>query len=183
MAGLFALALVLGACNGDDDGDSGRALTVEELVGKWLLRQVDAKGNVDVNFEFFGIDTSFNLDTTAVYTGSEYYAEFRADSTYTFNMPDDEEFVGGGLGDFGDLGDVFGGLEKVASDGGSELETGKWKLSGTTLTTISSEDDTLVQTATLVGSNLVLQYAVDTAASDTGYSFSVDANVKATLQK
>jgi hypothetical protein len=181
MAGLFGLALVLAACNGDDDdGDSGRALTAEELVGKWLLRQVDAKGNIDVNFEIFEIDTTINLDTTAVYTGTEYYAEFRADSTYTFNMPDDEEFVDGGLGNFED---IFGGLEKAASDGGSEMETGKWSLSGTSLTTISSEDDTLVQTATLVGSNLVLQYAVDTAASDTGYSFSVDANVKATFEK
>jgi hypothetical protein len=180
MAGLFGLALVLGACNGDDDGDSGRALTAEELVGKWLLRQVDAKGRIEADVEFFQIDTVINIDTTAVYTGGEYYAEFRADSTYTFNMPEEEEFVDGGFGDFGD---IFGGFEKVAADGGSEMETGTWSLSGTSLTTISSEDDTLVQTATLVGSNLVLQYAVDTAASDTGYSFAADFNVKATFEK
>ncbi len=171
LLGLVTAGLLLAACN-DDDDDGGRAATAAEIQGKWYLRQMDADGSAIIKSAL--LDTTLKLDTTATYAGTEYYAHFKSDSTYEFRQPDFDPT----------------GLSKLLPGGGSDsatMETGKWRLSGTTLTTISSEGDSLDVKATLSAGALVMQYAIDTAFTDTTefgpVTLDLDTDLKATFRK
>src|SRR4051794_31182631 len=89
LMGLVAgLGLMMMACN----SSSGVAAVASgDLIGKWLLNKEVTHGTVHEKGSYAGhaIDTTFHMDKDTTYTGGTYFMEFKSDSTYNSNMPDD----------------------------------------------------------------------------------------------
>lgn len=152
LLGVMAAGLLLGACGEEDSGDSARLPTQAEIVGKWYLRRAQTKGKADVTSEFLG-DSTIWIDEDSAFAGTEYYAQFGADSTFEIFQPNPN---------LSGLRSTFPGVP-VPVDTPSRQE-GRYRLDGRSLITVSG-DDTLRWTATLEGSTLVLESAIDTAVS------------------
>ena len=159
-----AMGLLLGACN--SGGDSTSPVAAADLIGNWFYRSSETKGSIRSQFTVGGktYDTTTVIDTSETYTGNEYYIEFKSDSSYTANSPDV-------------------GPEAEKSTAAADLETGTWSVSGSTLTTISSDKDTAKVNIAISGNTLNGTMAIDTTSAEGGFSMTTHVTVKISLAK
>ncbi|MDB5105177.1 MAG: hypothetical protein JWP91_2866 [Fibrobacteres bacterium] len=162
--GLIGFSLVLGlflaAC---DSGDSTAPVGSGDLVGKWFYRKGVTQGTIHATGTFAGVkyDSTTVIDTTETWTDNTYFIEFKSDNSYTANSPED----------------IGGGSPKISSVAG--METGTWSVSGSTLTTISSEKDTTKLNVAVSGNNLTGSIVFDSTQTENG--FTITSHVTATL--
>ncbi|MDB5050027.1 MAG: hypothetical protein JWO30_3098 [Fibrobacteres bacterium] len=168
--GLIGLAVVMGlflaACN--SGGGSTAPIASGDLIGKWFYRKAVTKGTIKTSFTIGTqkYDTTEVLDTTATYTGSVNYIEFKSDNTYNSNRPDNP------------------GIGAPKASAVAALENGTWTTSGSTLTLVSSANvTTKIDQVAVSGNDLTGTLNVDTTATSGGFSYSAKLAINLTLSK
>lgn len=148
---LAGFGLMLAACN--SGGGGATAVSEADLTGKWILNESTSKGSISIKDAKGKVLISTNFDTTITYPGVAYYLDLKADHNYTANYPN--------------LG--FGKVAAVAP-----VETGTWSVSGNTLTTITTDRDTVKTQATVSGKSGTFLMKYYESESDDEGSFVTD---------
>jgi hypothetical protein len=153
---LLLPALVCVAWNCSNSPTSGRAPTVEELAGTWIVTQ----GSQHTTYVYKGIIFGDTLDSSATRDSTFYYSDssrtyiFHADSTYRAR------------------GAMPGSILPLA-------DTGNWLLAGSSLTLYSNSGDTTSGTVGISGS--MLSFTTVTSGALVGGAFSMAYTVITTI--
>ncbi|MBN2036375.1 MAG: hypothetical protein JW768_06495 [Chitinispirillaceae bacterium] len=151
-----AFSLVSIGCK--DDNPAGPSNN--DLIGKWVFSKAVTHMSIT------GGGMSMTIDTTINFTGNNDYIELRSDNTYT--VVSDEDWS----------------LPKKAMNktAYSSTETGTWSLSGSSLTTISTEGDTTVVTVSQSGSSATFSQSLNEYDPDLDMTISGTTVLHATKQ-
>ena len=161
---LAVLGLMLTACSSGGGGST--AVSEADLTGKWILNQSHAIGSISARDGAGKVLFSLNIDTTILYSGSAYYLDLKADHGYVANYPPNPAL----------------GIGKVSA--AALMETGTWSVSGSILTTITTDGDTVKTKATVsgkAGSFLVKYYESETD-EEGGFVTDIDNTFSATKE-
>ena len=151
---LAGLGLMLTAC--DSGGDGATAVSETDLTGKWFLSKSDSKGSISIKDAKGKVLFSSNFDTTITYPAATYYLDLKADHNYTANYPPNPAL----------------GIGKVSAV--ALMESGTWSVSGNTVTTITTDGDTVKTTATVSGKTGTFLVKYYESESDEEGSFVTD---------
>jgi hypothetical protein len=155
--GVMSLGLMLVGC---DSSSGPTAVSATDLTGKWLINKQTSKGTIAYT-PAGQAEIKIAVDTATNYSAADnYFVQFDANGSYTANFPS-----------------TGGPLAKRAAKAANE--TGSWKVSGNTITTISSDDDTTDVTAAISGNSGTFTLAIH--ESDTDSIGTLVADINATM--
>ena len=133
----FVLSLSVVSCK---KSPTGASFSDDNLVGKWIVEKMQAKGTMS----YMGM--SIPMDTTIQMESNDNYFQFFSDNTFTVVF-DEEDIFGGGMM-------KRSAMPKMLQ---SPADSGTWSLSGNQLSMTSFGDDTtIVSTVTIGGNSLTM---------------------------
>lgn len=165
----IALALVLTACSGDDDGGNPSD-TSGDILGTWIGQDVDYTGTSSTSVQGQSINSTFvgeayDVDYTLTFT--ENPNEVVSDGSYSIELTTTA------------LGETF--TENVENL--EFLNSGAWSRSGNQLTITDNGEDTVATIVELTSTMLVLEVSETESVSEQGIDVSTNIDVVVTYTR